>query len=231
MPAASPSADPEMCVSQPAAADGDDPTATPAQAGAGRDRREDGRPEQARPRDRTGRPLPYDTSEALLAEEHHPASVEEALELGVRLWYEQRYFEAHECLEEVWHAAPAEDADLWQGVIQVAVASVHVQRGNPDGAVSLFRRAADRLRGYPQGHRGIDVATAIATCEHAAGQLEAGGLDAAPPLPAFPATTEGPWYAATTHATAPPDAPTPLPDGPAWSTAARDRARQRRQQS
>ena len=197
-------------------------------AGTRRDRRGDGRPEQARPRDRTGRPLPYDTTEVLLAEEHHPTSVEEALELGVRLWGDQRYFEAHECLEEVWHAAPAEDADLWQGVIQVAVASVHVQRANPDGAVALFRRAAERLQGYPRTYRGIDLATAIETCEHAATQIETGGLDAAPPLPPFPSTDAGPWFAPTVDAAAPPPAPTPLPDGPAWSTAARDRARQRR---
>jgi uncharacterized protein len=51
----------------------------------------------------------------------------------VALWDEQRFFEAHECLEHVWHAAP-DDRDLWQGVIQVAVAGVHLQRGNPTAA-------------------------------------------------------------------------------------------------
>ncbi|MFP4636737.1 MAG: DUF309 domain-containing protein [Nitriliruptoraceae bacterium] len=196
-------------------------------SGPRRDRRDDGRPEQARPRDRTGRPLPHGTTGVVLAEEHAPGSVEEALELGVRLWGEHRYFEAHECLEEVWHAAPAEDADLWQGVIQIAVACVHVQRENPDGAVTLFRRAADRLGGYPQGHRGVDVARAIDDAQRAAAQVADGGVDEVA-LPGFPAMPGGPWYAASVEATAPPGSPTPLPDGPAWSTAARDRARDRR---
>lgn len=185
-----------------------------------RDRRADGRPEQARPRDRTGRPLPYDTAEVELAEEHDPATVEEALEVGVRLWGEQRYFEAHECLEQVWHAAPPDDEDLWQGVIQVAVAAVHLQRGNPDGAIALFGRARERLERYPPTHRGIDVATARRWCVDAAAELRAGGE---PSLPSFPAADGGAWFTTDPSALVPSEEPTPIADEPAWVAAGRPR--------
>ena len=192
-----------------------------------RDRRDDGRPEQARPRDRTGRPLPYGTDDVPLTEDHEPATVQEALSLGIELWTAERFFEAHECLEAVWHAAPDEDRDLWQGVIQIAVAGVHLQRENPTGARTLLDRAASRLRGYPTGYRGIDVAGAVAFCEDAAARIDAEGLAGAPAPPRFPATGDGAWFAAEPGATEPPSEPTPVRDSPAWRDAADARSARR----
>ncbi|MFO7959656.1 MAG: DUF309 domain-containing protein [Nitriliruptoraceae bacterium] len=193
-----------------------------------RDRRDDGRPEQARPRDRTGRPLPYGTTGVPLTEEHDPRDVEDALTLGIRLWGEQRYFEAHECLEHVWHAAPLEDADLWQSVIQIAVAGVHLQRGNPSGARALLVRSAERFSGYPEVHRGIDVVAAVARCQELIRALDDGAgtdlLDVGP----FPAVPTGAWFTPDPAALAPPADPTPLVEEPTWLTAGRPRrARER----
>lgn len=191
-----------------------------------RERRDDGRPEQARPRDRSGRPLAYGTTGVPLAEEHDPATVEESLELGARLWDEERFFEAHECLENVWHASPADDRDLWQGVIQVAVAEVHRQRGNSSGAATLYRRAAGRLNAYPPQHRGIDVTAAVAHCDRAAEAVVAGsGGQVAPPR--FPATASGAWFTPDPAALEPPSTPTPVPDEPTWLAAGERRAPQR----
>jgi uncharacterized protein len=190
-------------------------------SGDDRDRRADGRPENARPRDRTGRPLPYDTAETELLEEWEYDTVEEALRLGVRLWNEQRLFEAHECLEDVWHAAPDEDRDFWQGVIQVAVAGVHHQRGNPGGAAALLDRARERLEAYPDVHRGVDVATLIGHARRAAARARETG-EAGPP-PGFPARDDGPWFAADPGATGPADEPTAVPDEATWEAARRPR--------
>ena len=206
--------------------DGDDrPDADPSEDGGSRrrDRRGDGRPEQARPRDRTGRPLPHGTTGVPMTDDHQPDSVEAALELGARLWDEHRYFEAHECLESVWHAAPADDRDLWQGVIQVAVAGVHVQRANPVGAVALFRRAAQRLQRYPSVHRGILVAELRTRAAAAAERVERDGVDGLD-LPSFPAAASGAWFTADPAALEPPDTPTPVPDAPAWLDALRRRS-------
>jgi uncharacterized protein len=197
-------------------------------SGEDRDRRADGRPENARPRDRTGRPLPYDTVETELLEEWEYDTVEEALALGVRLWNQQRLFEAHECLEDVWHAAPDEDRDFWQGVIQVAVAGVHHQRGNPTGAAALLDRARERLEAYPDRHRGVETAALVEHARRAATRARETGEAGLPPR--FPALGEGPWFASEPGATGPAQEPTQVPDEQAWE-AARRRPRSPRQRS
>jgi len=197
--------------------------ASPASAEQARDRRGDGRPEQARPRDRTGRPLPYGTTGVPLTEEHDPRDVEHALALGIGLWGEQRFFEAHECLEHVWHAAPLEDADLWQSVIQIAVAGVHLQRGNPSGARALLVRSAERCAGYPDAHRGIDVTAAVARCHALVRALDGGAPADTLEVGSFPATPTGAWFTPDPAALAPPADPTPLVDEPTWLTAGQPR--------
>jgi uncharacterized protein len=192
-------------------------------AGDARDRRDDGRPEQARPRDRTGRPLAYGTTGVPLTEEHEPDTVEQALLLGAALWDEHRFFEAHECLEHVWHAAPEDDRDLWQGVIQVAVAAVHLQRGNHVGASALLQRAGERLARYPDRHRGVEVDRARAFCLDAMALLADGEVERIE-VPDFPAGPDGAWFTPDPHALEPPVEPTPVPDEPVWLAAGKPRS-------
>ncbi len=179
-----------------------------------RDRRTDGRPEQARPRDRTGRPLPAAPAGLPLAESPEPGTVEEALALGVARWDEQRYFEAHELLEHAWKLGPASDRDLWKGVIQVAVAGVHLQRGNRIGARRLLDRALQRLEPEPAVRRGIDVEALRRTARAARAALDAGEVPAAD-WGAFPTLPDGAvpgvWFASSDGATGPSVTPTPIP--------------------
>lgn len=178
-----------------------------------RDRREDGRPEQARPRDRTGRPLPYGTANVALIETVDPETVEEALALGVERWNACRYFEAHELLEHAWKRAPDADRDLWKGIIQLAVAGVHLQRGNPRGASRLLDRAMQRLARQPATHRGVAVEALLEIARRASTQLAAGVVPTAD-WGAFPTigdgSASGVWFAATEDATGPSAHPTPL---------------------
>ncbi|MDX1510030.1 MAG: DUF309 domain-containing protein [Nitriliruptorales bacterium] len=169
-----------------------------------RDRNELGRPENARPRDRLGRPLPHGTDDVPLAETFTYETVEEALAIAVRLWDEQRFFEAHECLEDVWHHADDDDRSFWQGVIQVAITCCHDQRGNEAGRNAMARKALANLAGVPDRHCGIDVARLRDFLEV---------VPKAPAHPAFPAVNGGPWFRA-------PDAVTPLTRIPPWQAAA-----------
>src|SRR5687768_13347053 len=127
---------------------------------ADRDRNAEGRPENARPRDRFGAPLPRGSVDEL-AHRQEPAdvvdSVDEALAEAVRLFNEQRFFEAHEFLEYVWKSddIDAGDRDFWKGVTQVAVGSCHVQRGNAKGAITLLERAVTYMAPYPATHNGV----------------------------------------------------------------------------
>jgi predicted metal-dependent hydrolase len=185
-----------------------------------RDRDLGGRPEQARPRDRTGRPLPHDTDVVLRTEEHALATREEALVVGLRLWSAQRFFEAHECLEEVWHPAPEADREFWKGVIQVAVGCVHHQRGNAEGCVTLLRRAADYLAPYPSPHHGIRTDELRTAAHEMADTVAMHGailLD----YPQVRSTPDGPYVGA-----APTDGPHPIEDRPAWRSVPRTAASQ-----
>jgi hypothetical protein len=170
-----------------------------------RDRNAWGRAENARPRDRLGRPLPYDSDETELAEEFEHHIVEDALDTAIQLWDDERYFEAHECLEDVWHHAAAEDRDFWQGVVQVAVTCCHDQRGNHKGARVMAAKALDRLAGYPSQHRGIDVSVLRSFLEAATEGITS--------YLSFPAIEGGPWFTER-------GARTPLVRQPPWQAGA-----------
>jgi hypothetical protein len=142
-----------------------------------RERRSDGRPEQSRPRDRTGRPLPRGTTGVATTEEVLPGSVAEAIVSGCGRWSEQRYFEAHEFLEHAWKSAGTEeDRERWKGIIQVAVAGVHLQRENPRGASALLDRALRRLADAPEDWQGLAVGPVRARAVALRVELEAGRL-------------------------------------------------------
>jgi uncharacterized protein len=155
-----------------------------------RDRDGLGRPEQQRPRDRTGRPLPYGTTGVLVTEDHAPHTVADAVALAEQLWDQRRYFEAHECLEFVWRVADADDAELWQGIIQIAVAAVHLQRQNPDGARRLFARAQRRLSAFDAPRHGIDVGAARELCQRFIDQIDVGDREP-DDIPGFPVVATG----------------------------------------
>ena len=67
---------------------------------------------------------------------------------GIKLFNAGDFFEAHEVLEDVWRAAPLPEKRFLQGLIQIAVAFVHYQRGNLVGAKSLSARGSRNLSQY-----------------------------------------------------------------------------------
>ena len=69
-----------------------------------------------------------------------------------------RYFEAHEELEIVWRAAPAEERDFYQGLVHVAVAWYQAGRGNRVGTERQLEKALRRLEPFEPAHLGVDVA-------------------------------------------------------------------------
>ena len=58
-------------------------------------------------------------------------------ENGIDLFNEGRFFECHEAWEEVWKRSDGEQKLFYQGLIQAAVAILHAQRGNLQGARSM----------------------------------------------------------------------------------------------
>ena len=87
-----------------------------------------------------------------------------------RCWNEQRYYEAHDVLEQLWLNSEAPDADFFKGLIQAAGAFVHLQKRfeHPlhakhskrlPPAVRLFRLAQKNLANFAPWHHALDVAT------------------------------------------------------------------------
>jgi uncharacterized protein len=76
---------------------------------------------------------------------------------GLRLFNEGHYFEAHEALEEAWNAESGKVRDLYRGILQIAVAYLHVTRGNYNGAVKVHERSQKWMQGWPEVCRGIQV--------------------------------------------------------------------------
>ena len=91
-----------------------------------------------------------------------------------------RYFEAHEELEIVWRAAPAEERDFYQGLVHVAVAWYQAGRGNRVGCERQLAKAARRLGPFAPAHRGVDLGSVLAQVEAAAAIVSEGSLELPP---------------------------------------------------
>jgi uncharacterized protein len=112
-----------------------------------RDRDEQGRARQARPRDELGRPLPYG-SQGVEPVSEEPLPPDETLRYARELVEQGRPFSAHEVLEARWKAGPPDQRDLWQGLAQICVGLTHALRGNAVGAKRLVDRGCSRLEEY-----------------------------------------------------------------------------------
>jgi hypothetical protein len=142
-----------------------------------RDRNAAGRPESARPRDATGKPLARNAGpswrERLRAlDEARALPPREAIAEAERLVLTGQPFYAHEVLEGPWHLAEPAERAFWQGLAQVAVGLTHAQRGNVTGARSLLRSGAEKLAGYDDGHEGVAVSRVVATARALADRAE-----------------------------------------------------------
>jgi predicted metal-dependent hydrolase len=82
----------------------------------------------------------------------HPKAIE-----GLKLFNELKFFEAHEELEDAWRNETGEIRDLYQGILQVAVACLHITRGNYNGAIKVYERSIKWLTDWPEICRGIQV--------------------------------------------------------------------------
>lgn len=75
------------------------------------------------------------------------------------------FFEAHETLEALWMETEGEDKDFYKGLIQCAVAFVHLERGNFKGAHKLFRTSCGYLSRYLPEHGGVQTGKLMADFE------------------------------------------------------------------
>lgn len=152
---------------------------------AGRDRDEEGRARNARPRDGLGRPLPYGEEGVPRQPEGVVRRPEESVAEAQRLLDEGKPFHAHEVFEDAWKSGPEQERELWRGLAQMAVGLTHAARGNVTGGARLLRRGAGAAEEWAAGAEsrphGIDLPGVVAWARELAAEVERG--DAGPPDP------------------------------------------------
>ncbi len=99
-------------------------------------------------------------------------------------WNEQRYYEAHDVLEQLWLKTETNDDHFFKGLIQAAGAFVHLQKNfeHPthakhsrrlQPAMRLFRLAEHNLSVFAPKHHGLDVAAVCQLLRSCADQIVA----------------------------------------------------------
>ena len=84
---------------------------------------------------------------------------------GLLSFNEGQYFDQHEYLELAWNEETRAVRDLYQGILQVGVAFLQMERGNRRGALKMFRRGLPKLRGLADVCQGISVGAFRASAE------------------------------------------------------------------
>ena len=84
------------------------------------------------------------------------------------------HWHAHEVLEDLWRATGDPERRLFfQGVIQLAAAFVHAERGNMRGVQRLLAKAGGKLAAVPSPYLALDVAELLEAMAAAAGEAQA----------------------------------------------------------
>ena len=67
------------------------------------------------------------------------------------------WYPCHDGFEELWHETQGSSRKALQGILQIAVAHIHLERDNRRGATVLLGEGLGRLRSYGMSHFGLDL--------------------------------------------------------------------------
>ena len=85
---------------------------------------------------------------------------------GIELFNARHFWHAHEAWEKLWLVEREETRPFLQGLIQLAAAYHHLQRGTLSGAVRLFDAGLAKLAPYPELFCGIDRDALVTAADH-----------------------------------------------------------------
>jgi uncharacterized protein len=126
-----------------------------------------------RPRDRLGRPLPWDATGFPGVEQRSSIAGAEAVREAHDYLDRGLPFHAHEVLEMRWRCCPTGERSLWRGLAQAAAGATHLARGNHVGAQRLIERGAASIEEYagPLDDATSELIAALTAPHTASGQL------------------------------------------------------------
>ena len=78
-------------------------------------------------------------------------------EIGMKLFNSCQWYKSHDVFEEIWHETGGNQRQILQGILQVAVAQVHLENGNINGATILYGEALGRLKRSQLDDLGLDI--------------------------------------------------------------------------
>ena len=78
-------------------------------------------------------------------------------EIGMKLFNSCQWYKSHDVFEEIWHETGGTERQLLQGILQVAVAQVHLENSNLNGATILYGEALGRLKRFHLANFGLDI--------------------------------------------------------------------------
>ena len=87
----------------------------------------------------------------------------------------RQYFQSHETLEAVWLTEKGPIRLFYQGIIQITVGLLHVERGNHRGAVSLLGQGIEKLERFPPHCMGVGAGELARQARQARETVEALG--------------------------------------------------------
>ncbi len=96
-------------------------------------------------------------------------------ERAVKLFNSCEWYLAHDAFEEIWHETNGPERRTLQGVLQIAVAQVHLERGNNKGAIVLYGEGLGRLRCIGTPDLGLDIERLCIYLEQRLIELRIGG--------------------------------------------------------
>ena len=92
----------------------------------------------------------------------------------IRRYSAGEHWQAHEVLEDLWRVTPdPERRRFYQGIIQLAAAFVHAERGNMRGVQRLLAKATGKLEAVSSPYLGLDVAALLQAMGGAADEARA----------------------------------------------------------
>ena len=78
-------------------------------------------------------------------------------EIGMKLFNSCQWYKSHDVFEEIWHETGGPERQLLQGILQVAVAQVHLENNNFNGATILYGEALGRLKRFELSNVELDI--------------------------------------------------------------------------
>ncbi len=91
--------------------------------------------------------------------------------LAVRQFNAGDYYICHETLEELWLAEKRPLRTLYQGVLQIGVGLLHLQRGNENGARMLLEKGSHLIHPFLPVCQSLDLAALTGDAQKVLGLL------------------------------------------------------------